>query len=167
MLHSFTARFTAGFLFLLLGGCATFAPQTAELAEVPFYPQQDYYCGPATLAMVLNALGVNITVDALAEQVYLPGRKGSLQVEMLAATRRQGLVAYRIEPQLDQLLAEVAAGNPVIVLENYGFSSYPVWHYSVVIGYDLKNFEVVRRSGLKERQVQPPPVFEHLWKKEN
>jgi hypothetical protein len=31
-------------------------------------------------------------------QVYLPARKGSLQVEMLAAARRHGLVSYQLAP---------------------------------------------------------------------
>jgi tetratricopeptide (TPR) repeat protein len=176
------ARLSAGFLFLgiLLSGCASFAPQayelkeqrpadlppSAELSTVPFFPQDDYYCGPAALAMALNAAGIKATPDSLVDQVYLPGRKGSLQVEMLAATRRHGLIAYELEPKLVDLLREVAAGTPVVALENYGFSWYPVWHYSVMVGYDLESEEAIRRSGLKERQPMPLGVFEYLWKKD-
>ena len=76
--------------------------------------------------MVLTAAGVKVTPEALVDQVYLPGRKGSLQVEMLAAARRNGLIAYELAPQLTDMLREVAAGSPAIVLENYGpFSWYP------------------------------------------
>ena len=49
-------------------------PQRAELKEVPFHAQEEYHCGPAALAMVLNAAGVGATPVALVEQVYLPGR---------------------------------------------------------------------------------------------
>lgn len=174
----------AGFLFLgtLLPGCALIAPQTyalreqppanlpvrAELTEVPFYPQDDYFCGPAALAMVLNAAGVKVTPEELVDQVYLPGRKGSLQVEMLAAARRKGLIAYELAPQMTDMLREVAAGSPAIVLENYGpFDWIPVWHYSVVVGYDLQNLEVIRRSGIRRRRPTPLPVFERIWKHEN
>lgn len=176
------ARSLAGFLFLcaLLSGCAGLAPQTralrdqrpgdlpprVELADVPFFPQEDYYCGPAALAMALNAAGVKVAPDVLVDQVYLPGRKGSLQLEMAAATRRHGLVAYELEPELAHLLREVAAGTPVVVLENYGFGWYPLWHYSVVVGYDLERDEVIRRSGQNERRPMPLAVFEYLWKKE-
>jgi hypothetical protein len=97
----------------VLGGCAT--PQVAmldarwptelpaqvELTDVPFFPQEDYECGPAALAMVAHAAGVDVTPDALVDQVYLPGRKGSLQPEMLAATRRQGLLAYPLKPKVE------------------------------------------------------------------
>jgi tetratricopeptide (TPR) repeat protein len=170
---------TAGFLFLcvLLAGCAALIPQSAgireqppaglparaELREVVFHAQDEYHCGPAALAMALNAAGVDVTVDSLVEQVYLPGRKGSLQIEMLVAARRNGLVAYQLEPSLTDALREIAAGTPVVVLENYGFRVWPKWHYSVLVGYDLEKGELIRRSGLKPRQLMPFPVFEYVW----
>lgn len=176
------ARLSAGFLLLgaLLSGCAALLPQThalkeqpppglpvrAELREVPFHAQDEYYCGPAALAMALNAAGVGATAEALVEQVYLPGRKGSLQIEMLVAARRNGLVAYQLAPQLADVLREIAAGTPVIVLENYGFKLWPVWHYAVIVGYDLEAGEIIRRSGMKPRQTMPFPVFEYVWKDE-
>jgi tetratricopeptide (TPR) repeat protein len=184
-MHSSKARLIAGFLFLgaLLSGCALIAPQTyalkaqrpadlpprAELTEVPFYPQEnDYFCGPAALAMVLNAAGVKVTPEELVDQVYLPGRKGSLQVEMLAAARRRGLVAYELAPEVTDMLREIADGTPAIVLENYGpFDWFPLWHYSVVVGYDLDRLEVIRRSGIRPRRPTPLPVFEKIWKHEN
>lgn len=174
------ARLTAGFLFLAaaLGGCALILPQSyalkdrrpadlpvrAELTDVPFFAQEEYQCGPAALAMALNAAGVSVTPDALVDQVYIPARQGSLQVEMLAATRRRGLIAYELEPQLTDVLREVAAGTPVIVLENYGFRIRPLWHYAVVVGYDLERGQTIRRSGTKQRQTMPFPVFEYVWK---
>lgn len=184
-MHRSKARFIAGFLFLnsLLGGCALIAPQSTalkakppadlprrvELTHVPFFPQKnDYFCGPAALAMVLNDAGVKIAPDALVDQVYLPGRKGSLQVEMLAAARRRGTVAYEIEASVTDVLREVAAGTPAIVLENYGpFDWLPLWHYSVVVGYDLDRMEVIRRSGVRQRRPTPLTIFEKIWKHEN
>ncbi len=142
-------------------------PPRAELMQVPFFPQDDYFCGPSALAMVLNAAGVKASPEELVDQVYLPGRKGSLQVEMLAAARRHGLIAYELEPVITDLLREIAAGTPAIVLENYGFSWYPVWHYSVVVGYDLPELEVIRRSGKRPRITTPLTIFEKIWKHES
>ena len=142
-------------------------PAKVELTEVPFFPQDDYYCGPSSLAMAVNAAGVNVIPDDLVDQVYLPGRKGSLQVEMVAAARRRGLVAMELAPLLTDMLREIAAGTPVIVLENYGpFSFAPVWHYSVVVGYDLDQLIVIRRSGVQQRRPTPLPIFEKIWKEE-
>ncbi len=172
----------AGFLFLSLSfsGCALILPQAgalkeqqppdlpvrAELTEVPFFAQEEYQCGPAALAMVLNAAGVGVTPEALVDQVYIPARKGSLQVEMLAAARRRGLIAYELAPKLPDVLREIAAGAPVIVLENYGFRVYPMWHYAVAVGYDLNSGEIIRRSGTRQRQTMPFEVFEYVWKDE-
>lgn len=178
MLLQACARLIAGVSFLvLLGGCAT--PQThallktppgqlplqMELSEVPFYPQKTHQCGPASLAMLLNAGGANVTPQELASQVYLPGRKGSLQVEMLAATRHNGLFAYELAPKLENLLMEVAAGSPVIVLQNLALSWYPIWHYAVVVGYDIEHKEIILRSGLEQRQVLPFTTFEYTWER--
>ena len=174
------ANFTilaGAFLLIWLGGCATpqtqallksrsaQLPQQVELSEVPFYPQETHQCGPASLAMALDAGGARVTPQDLSPQMYLPGRKGSLQVEMLAVTRRTGLLAYELAPQLDELLAEVAAGSPVVVLQNLALSWYPIWHYAVVVGYDLQRAQIILRSGLERRQVLPLATFEHTWKR--
>jgi tetratricopeptide (TPR) repeat protein len=161
---------------LLLAGCAT-PPQVAQLQrdwpsklpervlleQVPFYAQDDFLCGPATLAMVAQAAGSTATPEALTPQVYLPGRQGALQQEMLAATRRQGLVAYPLAPRLDALLAEVASGQPVLVLLNLSLPIRPMWHYAVVMGYDREQGEILMHSGTTPRMPVALSTFERMW----
>ncbi len=142
-------------------------PDRAELAAVPFFPQEIHHCGPAALATVLAAAGVETTPEALAAQVYLPGREGALQIEMLAAVRRNGLVAYPLAPQLEGALREVAAGTPVVVLQNLGFDFVPIWHYAVIVGYDLEQEEIVLRSGGTRRLLLSLPDFERTWARSN
>ncbi len=171
-------RLTAAGIFLLgLAGCATpqlqalvgsdspGIPQRAEIGAVPFYSQDDYQCGPAALAMVLGAGGKAIEPEALRPQVYLPDRHGSLQIEMLAAARRNGFVAVEIKPNLSDLLTEIAAGNPVVVLQNLALDWHPVWHYAVAIGYDLKARRITLRSGDEPRLQMPLSTFEHTWRR--
>jgi len=160
---------------LALSGCANLWPQTAqlrealpqglpervELTEVPFFPQSDYQCGPAALATALASFGVKVTPEDLVAQVYLPERKGSLQVEMLAAARRHGLVSYQLAPRLEDVLREIAAGTPVILLQNLGFGDG--WHYAVAMGYDYDSGEVILRSGVTEREVLPFTLNEFVW----
>ncbi|NMM78607.1 hypothetical protein B2J88_23540 [Rhodococcus sp. SRB_17] len=160
---------------LLLSGCAS--PQLSALDQhwppalppavllkgVPFFAQEDHLCGPASLAMVAQAAGVRVTPGELTEQVYVPGRQGALQQEMLAATRRQGLVAYPLAPRLQDLLQEVAAGQPVLILQNLSLPIAPRWHYAVVIGYARERNEVVLHSGVTERMVMALSTFEHTW----
>lgn len=138
-------------------------PRRAELREVPFFPQTPYHCGPAALATALTQAGFASDPDRLAGDVFLPAREGSLQLEMLAASRRRGAVATRLPPRLDALLREVAAGHPPVVLLNLGLSWLPRWHYAVLVGYDLDADQLVLRSGVTERERMPLATFEYTW----
>ena len=181
------ARARAGFFLLpvlaallSLGGCLSLPqsdalreappqglPPSVELTEVPFHQQDDFLCGPASLAMVFNAAGVPADVDSVTPMVYLPGRKGSLQAEMLGATRRSGLVAYTLAPRLEDLLRELAAGTPAVVLLNLSIKMAPVWHYAVVVGYDLDKRVVIVRSAGKQRDEWSFGFLEFFWQDSN
>lgn len=139
-----------------------------ELTETPFYPQEEFQCGPAALATVLQVSGVSdADPDVLASQVYLPERRGSLQMEMLGATRRADRIPYVMAPNVESLLTELYAGNPVLVLQNLGLPRWPVWHYAVVIGINPLEEEVILRSGTTEREVMPLRRFERTWQMGN
>jgi len=165
-------------VWLLVTGCAS-TPQTRalqesppaelpparELADTPFFPQEDYQCGPAALATVLTPLGVEASPDTLVREVYLPARQGSLQPEMLAAIRKRGLLPVVLPRELPALLREVDAGHPVLVLQNLGLNWYPKWHYAVVVGYDLDQRHLVLRSATTERWITSFRVFERTWQR--
>ncbi len=140
-------------------------PVAAELSEVPFFAQTAYQCGPAALATSLGAVGINASPEALAEQVFLPARAGTLQTEMLAGARRQGAVAVLIPGTLEAVLREVAAGHAVVVLQNLGLGFAPMWHYAVVVGYDLNRQQVLLRSGTTQRERMRLRTFEHTWRR--
>ena len=82
---------------------------------------------------------------------------------MLAAARRHRLVAYPLAPRLEDLLHEIAAGNPVVVLQNLALDWAPQWHYAVAIGYDLEARRMVLRSGVTPRLVMSLDTFERTW----
>ncbi len=164
---------------LLLGGCAS--PQVARLAQqwpselpahaevrdTPFFAQADYECGPAALAMAISAAGTPTTPESLVPQVYLPARKATLQVEMPVAVRRAGLLAYTLVPELQAVLHEVAAGNPVVVFQNLSLPWYPVWHYAVVVGYDRDTETLLMHSGTTKRIPVSLSAFERTWARGN
>lgn len=162
----------------LAGGCASFVPpqtaalqeappaalmQPVELASVPFFEQAEHHCGPAALASALGALGLRADPARLGEEIFLPARQGTLQLEMLAGTRRHGALAMRIPGQLESVLSEVSAGRPVVVLLNLSLPFEPLWHYAVVIGHDLSRGVLVLRSGTTERHEMALRTFEHTW----
>lgn len=171
-----TGWLAIGLLCLIAGGCALplqserigeweAARESVELAATPFFPQARYQCGPAALAMVLTASGVDVTPDELRDQVYIPEREGSLQVEILAASRRHGRIPYELQPRVEDLLAELRAGYPVLVLQNLGLNWAPRWHYAVVIGFDAGSRRIILRSGTRERHVMPVALFERTWRR--
>lgn len=166
-------------LFFLgyLGGCAN-TPQTrllfdnppdiptkVELTEVPFFPQQKYYCGPSSLASIINYRGTPAEPEQIAQMIYVPELKGSLQIEVEAAARQFDLLPVQLDGKLESLLRELAAGNPIFVLQNLGLDSIPVWHYEVVVGYDLTAAEFILRSGVHARVLRSFALFEQTWQR--
>ena len=170
-------RIMVSCLLLAMTGCAA-VPQSLELSrepgnlprrvmldEVAFFPQVEYQCGPAALATVLSHRSVDVVPDNLIEKVYIPERKGSLQIEMVATARSYGKLAYPLENQLKALLAELAAGNPVLVFQNLALSFWPQWHYAVAVGYDLDSAELILRSGTYREYRLPLATFERTWQR--
>lgn len=139
----------------------------ALLSAVPFYPQQEYFCGPTTLSEVAAYYGVEHSAESIAGLTFTPGLQGSLQIEMAAASRQLGFVAYEQRGSLSQLLQLVAEEIPVIVLQNNGLSWLPRWHYAVVIGYDLDRREMILHSGLSAEYRLPLATFERTWHRAN
>ncbi len=141
----------------------TSLPRTVEIQNVPFINQEAGHCGPATLTMALQSVGNSADLSKITSQVFIPGMKGSLQADMIGATRRQGALAIPIQ-NLENLLTEVAAGNPVIVFENLALSWLPQWHYALVYGYDLDRQEVIMHSGPEKGKRWDLRKFERSWK---
>ncbi|MBA2780234.1 PA2778 family cysteine peptidase [Billgrantia kenyensis] len=166
----------AGVLLLglvLLTGCAS-TPRLAETTQqaipsqawvddVPFHAQREYQCGPASLAMVLNHDGVDVSMEALIPQVFIPGREGSVQPEMLATVRRHGRVPFVLNDNFDALLTEIAAGHPVVVMQNLSLPAWPMWHYAVAIGYDLEANELTLHSGEEAERIESFRRFDATW----
>jgi tetratricopeptide (TPR) repeat protein len=164
------ARVTACFAIffpVLLTGCIArgpvMSPRATELTQTPFFPQKKFQCGPAAMATVLAASGADTTPDALTASLYIPARRGSLQVEMLATPRSFARLALTLPRNPDSIVAELEAGRPVLVLHNYGLPFWPRWHYAVVVGYDPRADVFVLRSGEKQRQRMRTRRFMVAW----
>jgi tetratricopeptide (TPR) repeat protein len=155
-----------------LAGCASDPFRTVdfertesavEIDTVAFFPQEDLQCGPAALATALDATGIVVGPDELQPMLFVPGKGGSLQPEIIATARRFGRIAYVIDPTFDALLDELDATRPVIVLQNLGVSFAPQWHYAVVVGYSGPGREMILRSGTTRRLAQPARTFGSTW----
>ncbi len=157
---------------MLAGGCAgnvlqreAELPLSVEWQETPFFSQEEYQCGPAALATLLGSSGRSVRPEELVARVYVPGKRGSFQSELLAATRSYQRLPYVIPPELPALLAELAQGRTVLVFQNLGARLLPVWHYAVVIGFSLEKDRIVLRSGTTKRLEQSARRFLKTWKR--
>ena len=161
----------------LLSGCTAMAvadriipkepqdrPSDIKL-DVPYIEQTDHHCGPAALAMVANYYGQSVSAAEVADLIYLPEKKGSLQIEMQAAARSLDLVAFKMNMDLPSLRAEINAERPVIILQNLAFNVYPVWHYSVVTGRDPNNEYFLLHSGRHEYYRSSWTTLENTWRR--
>lgn len=158
-------------------GCASNAVQTekfyaeprpamiekVELVGVPYIQQETNTCGPSTLAMALQWAGKDVSAQEIAAQVYSEKEKGSLQSDMISASRRQGMMAVPIEG-LASLLKEIEAGHAVIIFENLGISIIPRWHYAIVFGYNLREKKLLMHSGPDAFKEEDMAEFELSWR---
>jgi len=142
---------------------SSFANAANELESVPFYPQTQYQCGPAALATVMQFRDIDVLPDDLVDKIYIPEKQGSLQIEMVAATREKGLVPYVIEPELTAILAQIKAGHPLLIMQNLAYQWMPYWHYAVVVGFDVDKNELILRSGETKRWQTSFATFERTW----
>ena len=162
-------------LLVILTGCATdvrnmladLEQQRAdvELIQTPFYPQVTDQCGPSGLATILNSSGIAVTPEVLKTRIYIPGRQGSLQLEMLAAARGYGRMPYLIDQEIGALLGELRGGRPVLVLQNLRSKLVPIWHYAVVVGYLADTKQFILRSGEQQRHLTSARKFIRSWRR--
>jgi tetratricopeptide (TPR) repeat protein len=163
--------------FFLLAGCQSPLQTRALLLDppainkqhligtVPFYPQQEYFCGPTTLSEVANYYNYNVSPEQIAPLTFVPGLEGSLQIEMVAATRQLGMVAYAKQGNLKLLLNLVANNIPIIVLQNNSIGLFPQWHYAVVVGYNLDTQQVILHTGIVPNHTLNFSTFERTWQR--
>ena len=159
-----------GAALLLFSGCTSLAPITYPANHslprlaVPYLPQDDFQCGPAAVAMVMDFNGGGVPLQTLMAEIYSPALRGSLQPALLAAGRRHGWLAWEIS-DFAAILQEVAAGRPVIILQNRGLSWKPVWHYAVVVGFDAAKERIYLTSGREEQRPVATRTVLKTWER--
>lgn len=116
------------------------------------YPQEEYFCGPSSLATLLTYEHIEFIYSDIIGSTFTPGVKDSLQHEMKEMARHYGLIPYEINPNLGAVLSEISNNRPVLVLLNLGLTSLPVWHYSVITGFDTASKKIFL-TGSKNNQT--------------
>ena len=161
-------KYLGPFLALLLGACQSMPPppdpqRPAEMhIATPFFPQQDYQCGPAALATILGWAGEDVDDQMLVDEVWLPERRGSLAIELVAAARARGKLVYPIDTPI-ALFAALDNEQPVLVLQNLALERWPRWHFAVVTGYRDAGRTIVLNSDVRESLAMHWNRFVRTW----
>jgi predicted double-glycine peptidase len=135
------------------------------IENVPFFPQDDFQCGPASLAMVLSYNGVHVTPEDIAKEIFSQSAGGTLTIDMVLYAQRRGLSAFQRKGSMEELKKSIASGYPVIVLVDYGYSLYKRNHYMVVKGYNSHG--VIVNSGKNRDKFIATKDFLKTWEKTN
>lgn len=140
--------------------------KTSQVIEsIPFYPQEQYQCGPASLAGVLNYWDVDISPEAIAGEIFSTSAKGTLNTDMIFFSERKNLKARHYRGSLEDIRIKIDSGYPLIVLVDYGFWVYQKNHFMVVVGYNPDG--IIANSGKNQRKYIPNKGFLRSWKRTN
>lgn len=177
-----TPRLRAAGVFLFCGltlaslaGCSasrygdtTFPPleKGVYIQSVPFYPGEEYQCGPSVLAGVLNHLGYDIKPDDISEEIYLHGIKGTLNIDMVSFARRfEDLTVLESRGDIAFLKENLSLGHPLIVFVDLGIWSIRKGHYMLVVGYDDSREGVIVYSGADRDKLIRYGDLMRIWKR--
>ncbi len=104
---------------------------------VRYVEQADpYWCGPASLSMVLGYWGCEMNQSEIAAHVYDPESKLTFILNMTMFPRELGFQSEAITPaNIERLKVYISEGIPLIVLQKFSYDN-PYGHFRVVTGYD-------------------------------
>lgn len=139
-------------------------PERVELNSVPFFSGEMYQSGPGALAGMLSQQGIVITPGLLDKPLHLPGAEAQLPQNMQKLAREYGMVVYPLDNNLPALLAQVAAGYPVMVRFTEGSAFWAQPRYAVLAGYNRDKQTVLLRGAKSRRQLMEFGAFESAWK---
>lgn len=157
-------------LVILMAGC-TAATKKASwptpglgsnmIGTVPFYAQEAYQCGPASLAMVLNHAGDRVSPATIADSVFRKNIRGTVSLDMALYPRNRGFNSRFGAGTPQSLVQNVNDGRPIVVMINQGFSMVRKLHYMVIIGYSPEG--IVAHTGTERAKRIPWSEFLPQW----
>jgi len=176
IMHCFYYIIAFCFLVNLISGCAQNQPSSQISSDndnvvivenVPFVKQKDKFCGPASLASVMQFYGKDIDQDEIAEVVYIPELNGALISDMENYAKDRGYKVESVNGNIEMLKSNLDENNPVILLVDKGKWKVSVPHYYVAYGYNDLNRTVIIHTGYKQNQKISYEKLDQEWERMN
>ncbi|NWF98783.1 MAG: peptidase C39 family protein [Nitrospirae bacterium] len=133
------------------------------IENVPFFPQEEYQCGPASLAGVLNYYGLKISPEEIANEIYSKSARGTLTIDMVLFAQKIGMSAKQYSGSLDDIRKNIDNKNPVIVMIDTGIFFVQQYHFMVITGYNEEG--IIVNSGKVQNKFMPENNFLNMWEK--
>lgn len=163
---------------LLIGvfvlGCASRNDRAEQLEKssnkilvenVPFYPDDRYWCGPAALSALLNYHGSNVSIEDVADSIYSESAKGTVPFDMVWYAEEIGYDVTKKRGDPASINKWLRRDHPIIVFVDNGNLLYSAHHYMVVVG--MSDHKVIVNSGQTRHKVVSRGDFRSSWAKEN
>ena len=133
------------------------------IQNVPFHPQEEFQCGPASLAGVLNHWNINVSPEEIASEIYSKSAKGTLNIDMVLYAEKTGLKARQYRGSMEDIKNKIDSGYPLIVLVDEGVLVYQRNHFMVVVGYGEEG--ILANSGREQHKFIPFKEFLRSWER--
>lgn len=135
---------------------------SAVLHSVPFFKQERFQCGVSALASIYHYYGLEQTPQVIAERVYDPSNRGTLNLKMLLDIRNQGLEAKIVSGSHELIKESIDRNTPLIAMVELPSGAN---HYYVIVGYHGHNVsKIVVHDGRKPFQEIDRKVFDGYWR---
>lgn len=139
-------------------------PDRVELNSVPYFRGKANHSGAMALAALLRQQGIEITPGLLDKPLHLPEQVDQLEASTQRVAREYGMVVYPLATDMRAVLAQVAAGYPVLVRYTDGSMFWSEPRYAIVVGYDRFKDRVLLRAADERRKVMSFSSFESKWR---
>lgn len=162
---------------IILSGCTPKDPlpsgqyNTSLNIKVPFVPPRSNLCASTSIEMLSmywqerTSFVPILSQEEVDGRTLIPAKGGTLQVELVATARANGLLVYPLNPTFEAMFTELEKKHPVIVLVNRGYSWYPLWHYAPITGYNAKEKTILMHFSDQPNEALPIETFAALWKR--
>lgn len=141
-------------------------PDKVELGGVPFFRSVQPPGAEETLAAALRQQNIAVTPGMVEAALGHPASQAQMNEAMAVAARQYGLLVYPLEPRLEALMFQVAAGYPVLVAYRPGPMLMGQARYALLVGFDRFHKEVVLRAGQQRRLRLDMSDFSAAWGRE-
>jgi len=106
------------------------------LCDAPYFNQNaSYWCGPASMSMVLGYWGTNRSQGDIATEIFDPGARITSMSDMVSYPTPYGFNSQDFTGSIYDLKMWINGGVPLIVLQRFSLED-PYGHYRVVVGYN-------------------------------